>query len=77
MRQIVLLLHLILESFSNDITAIAEFDLQVYDYSSLQSLKYRIKPYGSIWQDWNDLDKDEETVAFGWDSTNTKMVNVF
>ena len=60
---------LILESFSNDITAIAEFDLQVYDYSSLQSLKYRIKPYGSIWQDWNDLDKDGEKVAFGWDST--------
>ncbi len=60
---------LILNSFSNDITAMAEFDLQIYDYSSLQSLKYRIKPHGSIWQDWNELERNDEQVAFGWDST--------
>ena len=60
---------LMLNSFSNDVTAIAEFDLDFYDYSSIESLKYRIKPYGSIWQDWNELDNEGNNVLFSWDST--------
>ena len=60
---------LILNSLTNDITAIAEFDLQVYDYSNLQSIKYRIKPYGTIWQDWTELEQNGEQIVFSWDST--------
>ena len=55
---------LMLNSFSNDISAIAEFDLDVYDYSRLLSLKYRIN--GGI---WTELDRDEDSVQFNWDST--------
>lgn len=55
---------LILNSFTNDVTAIAEFDLSVYDYSSLLSLKYRIN--GGT---WNELDQEEGNVIFNWDST--------
>ena len=55
---------LILNSFSNDVTAIAQFDLSVYDYSNLLSLKYRID--GGT---WNELDSEEENVIFNWDST--------
>ena len=43
-------------------------DSQIVLY--LQSLKYRIKPYGTIWQDWNELERNDPQVAFGWDSTN-------
>jgi hypothetical protein len=55
---------LMLNSFSNDISAVAEFDLDIYDYSSLLSLKYRIN--SGI---WTELDRDEENVQFTWDST--------
>ena len=55
---------LLLNSFSKDISAIAEFDLDVYDYSSLLSLKYRID--GGT---WNELDREENSVFFEWDST--------
>jgi len=55
---------LLLNSFSKDISAIAEFDLDVYDYSSLLSLKYRID--GGT---WNELDREENSVFFAWDST--------
>ena len=55
---------LLLNSFSKDISAIAEFDLDVYDYSSLLSLKYRID--GGT---WNELDREESSVFFEWDST--------
>ena len=55
---------LILNSFSNDISAIADFDLDIYDYSSLSTLKYRIN--GGI---WTELEKDEDNVQFTWDST--------
>ena len=55
---------LMLNSFSNDISAIAEFDLDVYDYSNLLSLKYRING-GS----WTELERDEDNVQFTWDST--------
>jgi len=55
---------LLLNSFSKDISAIAEFDLDVYDYSSLLSLKYRID--GGT---WNELDREENSIFFAWDST--------
>ena len=55
---------LLLNSFSKDISAIAEFDLDVYDYSSLLSLKYRID--GGT---WNELDSEENSIFFAWDST--------
>ena len=55
---------LLLNSFSKDISAIAEFDLDVYDYSSLLSLKYRID--GGT---WNELDREENSIFFTWDST--------
>ena len=55
---------LLLNSFSKDISAIAEFDLEVYDYSSLLSLKYRID--GGT---WNELDREENSIFFAWDST--------
>ncbi len=53
-----------LDSFTNDISAMAEFDLNVYDYSSLISLKYRING-----GEWNELDQSQESVKFSWDST--------
>jgi thiol-disulfide isomerase/thioredoxin len=55
---------LILNSFSNDVTAIAEFDLNIQDYSNLLSLKYRIN--GGL---WTELNKNEDNVIFSWDST--------
>jgi hypothetical protein len=55
---------LILNSFSNDISAIAEFDLNIQDYSRLLSLKYRIN--SGL---WIELNKDDEDVIFSWDST--------
>ena len=53
-----------LDSFANDISAMAEFGLNVYDYSNLISLKYRING-----GEWNELDQSQENVEFSWDST--------
>ena len=53
-----------LDSFTNDISAMAEFGLNVYDYSNLISLKYRING-----GQWNELDPSQENVEFSWDST--------
>ena len=53
-----------LDSFTNDISAIAEFDLSVYDYSKLLSLKYRVNG-----GNWNELNQEEENLEFSWDST--------
>ena len=53
-----------LDSFTNDISAMAEFGLNVYDYSNLISLKYRING-----GEWNELDQSQESVEFSWDST--------
>ena len=53
-----------LDSFTNDISAMAEFGLNVYDYSNLISLKYRING-----EEWNELDQSQESVEFSWDST--------
>ena len=55
---------IILESITDDISAIAEFNLNVQDYSSIFSLKYRING-----EDWINLDNDVENVDFTWDST--------
>ena len=55
---------IVLESITDDISAIAEFNLNVQDYSSIFSLKYRING-----EDWINLDNDAENVDFTWDST--------
>nr|ACF09758.1 fibronectin type III domain protein [uncultured marine group III euryarchaeote AD1000-40-D7] len=55
---------IILESITDDISAIAEFNLNVQDYSSIFSLKYRING-----EAWINLDHDVENVDFTWDST--------
>ena len=55
---------IILESITADISAIAEFNLNIQDYSSIFSLKYRING-----EDWIDLDNDAKNVDFTWDST--------
>ena len=55
---------IVLDSITNDISAIAEFNLNIQDYSSIFSLKYRING-----EDWIDLDNAAESVDFTWDST--------
>ncbi len=55
---------IVLASFTDDISAIAEFNLNVQDYSSIFSLKYRING-----EDWINLDNAAESVDFTWDST--------
>ena len=55
---------IILDSITDDISAIAEFNLNIQDYSSIFSLKYRING-----EDWIDLDNDAKNVDFTWDST--------
>lgn len=55
---------IILNSITDDISAIAEFNLNIQDYSSIFSLKYRING-----EDWIDLDNDAKNVDFTWDST--------
>ena len=55
---------IVLDSFTDDISAIAEFNLNVQDYSSIFSLKYRING-----EDWINLDNAAESVDFTWDST--------
>jgi len=58
---------IILDS-EKDITAIAEFNINVQDYSQVQSLRYRI--LGIL--DWIDLDTSENDAAFTWDSTHSE-----
>jgi len=55
---------IILGSIADDITAIAEFNLNIQDYSSIFSLKYRIDG-----ENWINLDNNAENVDFTWDST--------
>ena len=55
---------IILDSITADISAIAEFNLNIQDYSSIFSLKYRING-----EDWIDLDNNAKNVDFTWDST--------
>ena len=53
-----------LNSNTDKVSAIAEFNLNIQDYSSLLYLKYRING-----EDWIELNNDDEDVAFKWDST--------
>ena len=55
---------IVLASVTDDISAIAEFNLNIQDYSSIFSLKYRING-----EDWINLDNAVESVDFTWDST--------
>ena len=55
---------IVLDSFTDDISAIAEFNLNIQDYSSIFSLKYRING-----ENWINLDNNAENVDFTWDST--------
>ncbi|OIR23074.1 MAG: hypothetical protein BEU00_00990 [Marine Group III euryarchaeote CG-Epi3] len=53
-----------LNSNTYDISATANFEINVQDYSDLESLKYRIDG-----DEWISLDKDLVDVSFTWDST--------
>ncbi len=55
---------IVLGTIADDITAIAEFNLNIQDYSSIFSLKYRIDG-----EDWINLDNNAESVDFTCDST--------
>jgi len=56
--------YIILNSDSYDISATAHFDVNVQDYSDLETLRYRIDG-----QQWVDLDHSQRDVSFVWDST--------
>lgn len=55
---------ILLNSNTADVTANAEFDLSVDDYSSLNTLRYRINS-----GPWIELENDLANVQFWWDST--------
>ena len=55
---------ILLNSNTADVTANAEFDLSVNDYSSLNTLRYRIDN-----GPWIELENDQNNVQFWWDST--------
>ena len=55
---------ILLNSNTSDVTANAEFDLSVNDYSSLDTLRYRIDG-----GPWIELESDQNNVQFWWDST--------
>ena len=56
--------YIILNSDSYDISATAHFEVNVQDYSDLETLRYRIDG-----QQWVDLDHSQRDVSFVWDST--------
>ena len=56
--------NILLNSNTYDISATANFDITVEDYSELQTLKYRIDG-----EEWVELDKSQYDVSFAWDST--------
>ena len=55
---------ILLNSNTDDVTANAEFDLSVNDYSSLDALRYRIDS-----GPWIELESGQNNVQFWWDST--------
>ena len=55
---------ILLNSNTADVTANAEFDLSVEDYSSLNTLRYRIDN-----GPWIELENNQDSVQFMWDST--------
>jgi len=56
-----------LNSNTTDVTANAEFDLSVNDYSELNTLRYRIDN-----GPWIELESSQNNVHFLWDSTKYK-----
>ena len=55
---------ILLNSNTDDVTANAQFDLSVNDYSSLNTLRYRIDS-----GPWIELESGQNNVQFWWDST--------
>ena len=53
-----------LNTNTEDISATAKFDINIQDYSDLQSLRYRVDG-----EDWIELDRTQQDVSFSWDST--------
>ena len=53
-----------LNSNTYDISATANFEINVQDYSDLESLRYRIDG-----EEWIELDETQQDVSFIWDST--------
>ena len=56
--------YIFLNSNTYDISATANFEITVEDYSDLQTLKYRIDG-----EEWVELDNSQYDVSFAWDST--------
>ena len=56
--------YIILNSNTYDISATANFEINVQDYSDLETLRYRIDG-----QEWINLDETRYDVSFMWDST--------
>ena len=56
--------YIILNSNTYDISATANFEINVQDYSGLETLRYRIDG-----QEWINLDETQYDVSFMWDST--------
>ncbi len=61
--------YIVLNSNTYDISAIANFDINVEDYSDLQTLKYRIDGEEWIEMDVPELINNQYDVSFVWDST--------
>jgi len=56
--------NIFLNSNTYDISATANFDISIEDYSDLQTIKYRIDG-----AEWIELDSSELDISFAWDST--------
>ncbi len=56
--------YISLNSNTYDISATANFEINVQDYSDLETLRYRIDG-----QEWINLDETQYDVSFVWDST--------
>jgi len=56
--------YISLNSNTYDISATANFEINVQDYSDLETLRYRIDG-----EQWVDLDETQYDVSFVWDST--------
>ena len=56
--------YISLNSNTYDISATANFEINVQDYSDLETLRYRING-----EQWINLDETQHDVSFAWDST--------
>jgi len=61
--------YILLNSNTYDISATANFDINVEDYSDLQTLRYRIDGKDWIEMDVPELIDNQYDVSFAWDST--------